>query len=94
MKHEVGDRREGVSQVVTWNPVVFRIQWCRHQRQNAHTKLDQDVWRAEERGLRDALLNRDNTSRYRQASPRVFERYVLGFQDGQALIRVAWINRN
>ena len=76
------------------NPVLFRIEWCRQQRTKVHAGTEHEGWRAEEEGLRDALLNRDHTSEYRHASPALLERYVLGFQDGQALIRAAWMELN
>jgi hypothetical protein len=76
------------------NPVVFRIEWCRRQRTKAHPGPEHDGWRAEEEGLRDALLNRDHMWEYRHASPEMLERYVLGLQDGQALIRAAWVDLN
>ena len=79
---------------LTTNPVLFRIEWCRRQRTKTHTGPENEGWRAEEEGLRDALLNRDHTSNYRYAAPGMLERYVLGFQDGQALIRAAWIDLN
>lgn len=79
---------------LTTNPVLFRIEWCRRQRTKTHTGPEHEGWRAEEEGLRDALLNRDHTSHYRHAAPGMLERYVLGFQDGQALIRAAWIDLN
>lgn len=74
------------------DPVLFRIEWCRRQRTNAATRPEHDEWRAEEEGLKDALLNRDHTNEYRNAGPGVLERYVQGFQDGQALIRAAWVD--
>jgi hypothetical protein len=77
---------------ITPNPVVFRIEWCQRQRTKSHTRPEDEGWRAEEEGLRDALLHRDHTKEYRNAPPGVFERYMLGFQDGQALIRAAWVN--
>lgn len=76
----------------TPNPVIFRMEWCRQQRTKAHTRPEHEGWRAEEEGLRDALLNRDHTKEYRNAPPGVFERYLLGFQDGQALIRATRVN--
>jgi hypothetical protein len=76
------------------NPVVFRMEWCHRQKTKAHPGPEQDGWHAEEEGLRDALLNRDHMSEYQQAPPEVLKRYVLGFQDGQTLIRAAWIDLN
>ena len=77
----------------TTNPVTFRIVWCRRQRAKARIDLDVEVWRAEEEGLRDAVLRRDHVNKYRGQSPILFERYVLGFQDGKALMRVAQVNQ-
>jgi transposase InsO family protein len=51
-------------------------------------------WRAEEVELSDALLGRDHSKDYRCSVPNVLERYVMGFQDAQALIRVALVNRH
>jgi hypothetical protein len=77
----------------TTNPVTFRIVWCRRQRTKARTDLEVAAWRAEEEGLRDAVLRRDHVHKYRERSLFLFERYVLGFQDGKALIRVARVTR-
>ena len=76
------------------NPVIFRIEWCRRQKAKACTEPEQKEWHAEEEGLKDALLNKDHTNEYRQAPPAVFERYMLGFQDGRSLIRAAWVDLN
>lgn len=72
----------------TTNPVTFRIVWCRRQRTQARTDLEVEAWGAEEEGLRDAVLRRDHVDKYRGQSPILFERYVLGYQDGKALMRV------
>lgn len=77
----------------TINPVTCRIVWCRRQRAKARTDLEIDAWRAEEEGLRDAVLRRDHVHKYRARSPLLFERYVLGFQDGKALMRAAQVTR-
>ncbi len=77
----------------TTNSVTFRIVWCRRLRVKARTDLEVEAWRAEEEGLRDAVLRRDHVTKYRGRSPILFERYVLGFQDGKALMRVARVNR-
>lgn len=71
------------------NPVIFRIACCRRQRAKAHTKIEQEAWRAEEEGLRDAVLHRDHTDKYRDQPPIILERYLTGFQDARALMRVA-----
>ena len=76
------------------NPVVFRMEWCRRQKTKAHPGPERDGWDAEVEGLRDALLNRDHMSKYQRAPREVLERYVLGFQDGQTLIRAAWMDLN
>lgn len=73
--------------------LTFRIAWCREQTAQASTEFESDGWRAEEDGLRDALLNRDDTTHYRLSSPEIFERYVRGFQDGTILLRAARAER-
>lgn len=67
--------------------VVSRIEWCRRQKKQARTPLEFAGWRAEEEGLRDAILKTDHTKQYRQSPPAVFERYAMGLQDGQVLMR-------
>ena len=74
--------------------IMSRIEWCRQQRLQAHTQAELEGWHAEEEGLRDALLNRDHTKHYRYSPPVVFERYEMGFEDGRALIRLAWVDRH
>jgi hypothetical protein len=69
--------------------IVSRIHWCRRQSTQACAPLEIAGWRAEAEGLQDALLHRDHTTQYQQGSPRVFERYALGLQDGQAVLRTA-----
>src|SRR5262249_50851004 len=59
------------------------------QRTRAHTQAELDAWRAEEEGLRDALLERDQTHEYRGRRAAVVERYAMGVEDGKALIRLA-----
>jgi hypothetical protein len=77
----------------TTNPVTFRIVWCRRQRAKARTKTELEAWHAEEQGLRDAVLHRDHVIKYWQRSPRILERYVLGFEDAKALMRAAQVTR-
>ncbi len=77
----------------TTNPVNVRIEWCRRQCAQARTEPEVDEWRAEADGLRDALMNSDHTDNYRLCPPEVFRRYVLGFQDGTALLRAARAQR-
>ena len=77
------------------NPsIVARIEWCRSQETQACTRAELDEWRAEEDGLRDALLHRDHTKLYRYSPPGVFVRYAMGLEDGHALIRLAWVQRH
>lgn len=78
----------------TINPVTFRIVWCRRQRAKARTDLEVEAWRAEEEGLRDAVLRRDHVHKYRDRSPILLERYMLGFQDAKALLRAAQATRS
>jgi hypothetical protein len=66
--------------------IKSRIEWCRRQSMQACAPLEAAGWHAEEDGLWDALLNRDHTTQYQRCPPEVFKRYVMGFQDGQALI--------
>jgi len=73
--------------------LTFRIAWCREQMAQASTEFELDGWRAEEEGLRDALLNRDYTDHYRLSPPEIFERYVRGMQDGTILLRAARAER-
>jgi len=75
------------------NSINVRIEWCRKQSAQAHTEPEGDGWRAEADGLRDALMNRDQTDNYRLCPPEVLRRYVLGFQDGTALLRAARAHR-
>ncbi len=76
------------------NPVIFRIKWCRRQRAKVHIGSELEGWHAEEEGLKDALLNRNHMNEYRQSPPELFERYMMGLQDGKALIRAAWVARS
>ncbi len=71
--------------------IASRIDWCRRQSTQARAPREREGWEAEEAGLRDALFNRDHTTRYQQGPPPVFERYALGLQDGHALLRTAWV---
>lgn len=72
--------------------ITSRIVLCRRFRRQAPTHSEKDGWRAEEQGLRDALLMRDHSNDYRSRLPDVFARYLMGFQDAQTLIRMAKIN--
>ncbi len=73
--------------------ILARIEWCQWQRTLALTPLEREAWRAEEEGLLDALLNRDHMKHYRYSRPDVFERYLMGIEDGHALIRLAYVER-
>ncbi len=73
-------------------PLVARIEWCRQQREQARTQAQLEGWRAEEEGLRDALLKRDRMYQHRDSPPCVFERYAMGLEDGRALIRLGRVN--
>ena len=69
--------------------IASRIAWCQRQKTQTSAQPDLQGWHAEEEGLRDALLNRDHTNQYRNYPPDVFERYLMGLQDGRAMIRIA-----
>jgi hypothetical protein len=72
--------------------IASRIEWCQRQKTQAHTLLEREGWQAEEEGLQDALLNRVHTN---QLCPLgVFKRYVIGFQDGVALIRAGAVDQH
>jgi hypothetical protein len=68
--------------------IASRIAWCQQQKTQSSVPLDLEAWHAEEEGLWDALLNRDHTNQYRDYPRGVFERYLLGLQDGRAMIRI------
>jgi hypothetical protein len=74
--------------------LVTRIEWCRRQGAHAHAEPELEGWRAEEEGLRDAILNTDRTYQYRYSPTAVFERYAMGLEDGRALMRLAWVDRH
>jgi hypothetical protein len=73
--------------------IASRIEWCRRQKTQAHTLLEREGWQAEEEGLQDALLNRVHTNQHQYSLPGVFKRYVIGFQDGVALIRAGAVDQ-
>lgn len=73
------------------SPFISRIEWCRQQRAQARAQAEVERWRAEEEGLRDALLNRDHTNQYRESPPDVFRSYAMGLRDGRALILLAQV---
>jgi hypothetical protein len=77
------------------NPsIISRIVWCRRLRRQASTQPEVEGWRAEEQGLCDALLMRDHSNHYRSRLPSMFKRYLLGFEDAQAMIRMAPMERH
>lgn len=74
------------------HPITVRIEWCRRQSAQARTEPEVDGWGAEADGLRDALMNSDHTDNYRQCPPEILRRYLLGFQDGTALLQAARVS--
>jgi len=66
--------------------IKLRMAWCRRQSAQAHTEPELEGWRAEEAGLRDAILEQNHADHYRLSPPKIFDRYVLGFQDGTAML--------
>lgn len=75
------------------NPVTFRIACCRQQKAKAPTKFEKAAWHAEEEGLRDAVLYRNHADKYRDRSPILLDRYLMGFQDARALMRVTKVTQ-
>ena len=73
--------------------VTCRIAWCRRQRARASNPMEWEAWRAEEDGLRDAVLQRDHLHKYRAHSPNLLRRYLLGFQDAKTIMRTARLAR-
>jgi len=66
------------------NEILARIEWFRLQRKGVVTRDEEEGWYAEEAGLIDALLGRDRTA---FTHPSLLQRYKIGLQDGQALLR-------
>lgn len=66
--------------------IKLRMAWCQSQSAQARTEPELEGWRAEEAGLRDAMLRQDHADHYRLSPPEIFDRYVLGFQDGTAML--------
>ncbi|MDH4369652.1 MAG: hypothetical protein OEV99_07370 [Nitrospira sp.] len=77
----------------TTNSITVRIDWCRRQSAQANTDQEADGWRAEEDGLRDALMRGDHSHAYRLCPPEIQERYSSGFQDGTVLLHAARMER-
>jgi hypothetical protein len=74
--------------------IISRIEWCRRQETQARTPLELEGWQAEEEGVRDALLNRNHTHQYHHGPICVYCRYVMGLQDGEALIRATAMDKH
>ena len=74
--------------------IASRIDWCQRQTTQACAPHEREGWQAEEAGLRDALFNRDHTTQYQQGPLNVFERYAMGLQDGESLIRAAAVDQH
>jgi hypothetical protein len=74
--------------------IASRIEWCLRQKTQACAQFEREGWQAEEEGLRDALLNRNHTNQYQHCPPGVFGRYMMGLQDGQALIHAAAVDQH
>lgn len=74
--------------------IASRIEWCLRQKTQACAQHEREGWQAEEEGLRDALLDRNHTNQYQHCPPDVFKRYVMGFQDGQALIHAGAVDKD
>lgn len=77
----------------TSDPITVRIEWCRRQSAQARTEPEVEGWRAEADGLRDALMNSNHTDTYQLCPPEVLRRYMMGFQDGTALLQAARVQR-
>lgn len=77
----------------TSDPVTVRIEWCRRQSAQARTEPEVEGWRAEADGLRDALMNSNHTDTYQLCPPEILRRYMMGFQDGTALLQAARVQR-
>lgn len=77
----------------TSDPITVRIEWCRRQSTQARTEPEVEGWRAEADGLRDALMNSNHTDTYQLCPPEILRRYMMGFQDGTALLQAARVQR-
>ena len=71
--------------------IMTRIEWCQQNRMKARTEAESEGWCAEEEGLRDALLQKDGIDKYQYSSTSLRNRYELGLQDGQILLRLAFL---
>ena len=70
--------------------LIARIGWCHRQAMEASTTLEIEKWHAEQKGLIDALLERDCTHEYPETIG-LRARYARGLQDGRVLIQLAKI---
>ena len=76
------------------NPSHLALNGADGRKRRRVRSLSCEGWQAEEEGLCDALFNRNHTNQYQHCPPGVFERYVMGLQDGQALIRAAAVDQH
>jgi hypothetical protein len=74
--------------------IKLRMAWCQSQSAQARTEPELEGWRAEEAGLHDAILKQDRADHYRLSPPEIFDRYVLGFQDGTAMLCATRVERH
>ena len=74
-------------------PITVRIEWCRQRSRQAPTELEADGWQAEADGLRDAVMRRDHSEDYRLCSPEIRDRYLLGLQDGIAMLQATRVQQ-
>ncbi len=68
-------------------PITERIEWCRQRSRQARSEPEADAWQAEADGLRDAVMNRDHSVDYQLCSAEIRGRYLLGLQDGIAMLQ-------
>jgi hypothetical protein len=67
-----------------------RLDWCQKMRtQLGLREEEKEAWLAEEEGLRDALIGMEHIPLIRICYPFQVERYQLGFEDGQTLVRAS-----
>lgn len=74
-------------------PITARIEWCRQRSRQAGNEPEADGWQAEADGLRDAVMSRDHSEDYRLCSPEIRERYLLGLQDGIAMLQTTRVRQ-
>lgn len=74
-------------------PITVRIEWCRQRSRQAPSELEADGWQAEADGLRDAVMRRDHSEDYRLCSSEIRERYLLGLQDGIAMLQATRVQQ-